>query len=151
MRGKRRTVVLKHLIGIAVIRGDERPAAHLFNSGQCAAQAGINRFNRLAGCLEHTCVADHVAVGIIKNNYVVFSAFNASDHFVSNSEGAHFRLHIIRRDLRRRDQCAVLAGIRFLDAAVEKEGYVRIFLRLGDAKLRHAFVGDIFAECIRQA
>src|SRR6185369_644482 len=81
------------------------------------------------------CVADHIAVRVIADDRVVLATPDRLDELVGHLARAHLRFEIVGRDLRRRHEYAVLAGIRLLDAAVEEVGDVRIFLRLGNAQL----------------
>ena len=50
---------------------------------------------------------------------------------------AHLGLEVVGRDLRRRDEDALLALERLLAAAVEEERHVRVLLGLGDPELAH--------------
>ena len=94
---------------------------------------------------------DHVAVGIVEDDHVVFPAFDPLDHLVGDDVGAHLRLHVIGRNLGRGDQRAVLARVGLLDAAVEKEGDVRVLLRFRNPQLGEALVGDVLAEGVVEA
>ena len=71
------------------------------------------------------------------------------DQLVGDLGRAHLGLEVVGRDLRRRHQDAVLAGIDRLDAAVEEIGDVRVLLGLGDAQLRQAEAREVFAEAVR--
>jgi hypothetical protein len=75
------------------------------------------------------------------------------DDFVAHAIGAHLRLLIIGierlaigKQFRRRDDLPILAGERLVAIVVEEERHVRIFFRLGAAKLAQIFVRQEFAE-----
>ena len=95
-------------------------------------------------------MAHHVAVGEVEDNHVVIAALNALDGLLRDLGGAHLRLEIVGGHLGGGDQAAVLAGEHLLVAAVEEEGHVGVLLRLGNAQLGIALLGDILAENVGQ-
>ena len=96
-------------------------------------------------------MADHVAVGKVQNDDVVLAGLDALDALARDLVGAHLGLEVVGRDLRGRDEYAVLAGIRVLDAAVEEERDMRVLLGLGDAQLGHAHLAQILAKAVFHA
>ena len=68
------------------------------------------------------------------------------DERVGHADGAHRRGEVVGRDLRARDEPAVLARMDRLDAAVEEVRDVRVLLGLRDVALPPARVGDRVGE-----
>ena len=150
MRGERRAVRILHLVRVAVVGGQEHIAAHVANGLPNRLHACVNRLNRLHGRVKHTRVADHVAVGEIEDHHVVFAAADALGAFVGHFVGAHLRLEVVGRNLRAGDDLAILALIRRFHTAVEKERHVGVFLRLRNAQLSLAVLGEVFAQHVGQ-
>ena len=151
MRGERGAIFLVHLVRIAVVRCNQRHAVLLGDRVQYASNAGIHCFHSGLCSVKYTRMADHVAVCIVQDNHIVFAGFNALDQPVGDLVSAHLRLQIVGGHLRGVDQHAVLVGILLFDAAVEEERHMRVFLRLCNAQLGQALVGDVFAKGVLQA
>ena len=96
-------------------------------------------------------MAHHVAVGKVQDHHVVFAALDALDGLGGDLRLAHLGLEVVGGHLGGGDQAPVLPGEHGLHAAVEEEGHMGVLLRLGDAKLGHVLLGDIFAENVVQA
>ena len=88
-------------------------------------------------------MADHVGIGEVENDEIVVP--HARQQFIGHFEGAHLRFQVVGGDLWRGNQFAVFAGKRFLDSAVKKVSYMRVFLRLSHAQLRFAGRAHHFA------
>ena len=73
MGGEGRTVGLLHLVGVAVVGGQNQNAVHLFDGPGGAAYAGIHRFHGFDGRVHKPGVANHIAVGVVEDNHVVFA------------------------------------------------------------------------------
>ena len=129
-----------------MVRRDADLAADFLDGSDEAANAGVNRLNSLDDCREDTRMTDHVAVRVVEDDEVVLLGTDGLADLVRDLDGAHLRLEVIRSDLRARDEDAVLALVRLLDAAVEEERDVRVLLRFSDAELREAVVLDDLAE-----
>ena len=71
------------------------------------------------------------------------------DQGVGDPGRAHLRLEVVRRDLRARDQAAILAGQRRLASAVEEVRDVGVLLGLGDVELPPAGVRRGMGERVR--
>ena len=112
--------------------------------------AGIHGFDGLNGCFHHAGVPDHVTVGKIEHDDIVFTAVYALHNPVGDLTRAHLRLEVIGCYLRRGDKHPVLPLIALLNAAVEKESDVCIFLGLGYSQLLQTLFTDIFTKGIRK-
>ena len=151
MRGEGGTVRLVHLVGVAVVGGQQHRAAHRERLLDDLARTLVHRFHRLDRRVEYAGVADHVAVGKVEDDHVIFAAVQPGEQLVGDQVGAHLRLQVVGRNLRGVDQRAVLARGYRLHAAVEEEGDVRVLLGLGDAQLLQALLGDVFAKGVVEA
>ena len=99
--------------------------------------------DRLDGGGHNAGVADHVAVGEVRDDKVVLLGSDGFDALVGDLFGAHLRDEVIGRELfRRRYKAAILALALLLNAAVEEEGDVSILLSLGEAELLQAVRAD---------
>lgn len=96
-------------------------------------------------------MADHVAVCKVQNDHIVLAGLDGLNHLIRDFVSAHFRLEVIRCNLRGLDKDAVLTRILLLDAAVEEECDMRILLGFGNAKLLEALIGDVLAEGVFKA
>ena len=92
MSGEGRTVRLFHLVGVAVVGGQNQNAVHLFDGLGGAAHAGVHRFHRFDGRIHESGMAHHIAVGVVEDDHVVFARADALAHRVAHLIGAHFRL-----------------------------------------------------------
>ena len=89
----------------------------------------------------------------VQDHHVVLAGIDGLQNGVGDFIGAHLGLEIERGNFfrgRRGDEDAILALEDALFAAVEEERDVRVLLRLGDAQLRLAAFGKIFAHRHRQ-
>ena len=91
-------------------------------------------------------MTDHVAVRIVQDDGVVFVTVDGCKQLVGDFIGAHLGLEVIGGDGGGFDKDPVLAGVLLLNAAVEEEGYMSVFLGLGNPELLETLVGDILAE-----
>ena len=98
-----------HLLGVAVVGGDQSDAAGLRHRRDDAADAGVDGLDGLDRGVEDARVPDHVAVGEVEDDHVVLARRDALLELVGDLEGAHLRLQVVGRDLGRRDEAAVLA------------------------------------------
>ena len=138
-------------LAIAVVGGDQERAAGLRNRIGDFAEAGVGRLHRLDGGGKAPGVADHVGIGEVQNDHVVFAGADRLDRLGGEFGRRHLGLQVVGRDLGRRHHDAVLALVGLLAAAVEEVGDVRIFFRFGHAQLRAAGVGHHLAEDVREA
>ena len=93
-------------------------------------------------------MAHHVAVGEIQDDDIIVPGFDALHAFLTDLRGAHLRLEVIGGHLGRGDQHPVPTGEDGLTSAVEEEGDVGVFLRLGDAELGHAHFAEVLAQAV---
>src|SRR5690606_29884224 len=110
------TVVVQHLLGVAVVGGDQTLTAHFQQRVGNAADAFVDALSGFDGSFVHTGVADHVAVGVVAHDQVEFAVFNRGHQFVSHFRRAHFRLQIVGGDVGGFHQNAGFARVFFLAA-----------------------------------
>ena len=142
---------IAHQFAIAVVGGDQQRAARPLDRIHDLAEAGVDRLHRLDRGRQAAGVADHVGIGEVQNDHVVFAGVDRLHRLGGQLRRRHLRLQVVGRDLGRRHHDAVFARVRFLAAAVEEISDVRIFLGLGHAQLRAAGVGHDLAEDVRKA
>lgn len=99
------------------------------------AHAAVHRLYCLDCRIEYTGVSDHVAVGKVEDDNVVFSAVQTGKQLVGHLIGAHLRLQIVGGNLRGVDECAVLPFRNGFYTTVKEEGDVRILFGFGNAQL----------------
>ena len=129
---------IEHLLGIAMVGGDEHHAARRLDRLHQASQAGVDGFDGLGRRGEIAGVADHVGIGEVDHDQVEFARADRLDELVGHFRSAHLGLEVVGLDLGGGDQDALLAVEHALLAAVEEEGDVRVLLGLGDAQLLEA-------------
>ena len=95
-------------------------------------------------------MADHVGVGEVADHDVVLRRVDVGDERVGDALRAHLGHQIVGRHLLRRDQDAVLAGIRLLASAVEEVRDVRVLLGFGEPQVGAAAGGEDVGEVARQ-
>ena len=134
--------LVDHHLGVAVVGGDQRDAALGQRRGDDPGGAGVGRLAGGDGRFQHAGVADHVGVGEVDDHEVEAPRLDRADHRVGDAGGAHLRLQVVGRHLRRGDQGALLAGEGLLAPAVEEEGDVRVLLGLGGVELGAAVLRD---------
>ncbi len=106
---------IAHHLAVAVVGDDEERATGFADRVSDAAKPGIDRLDRLDRGRQTAGVPDHVGIGVVQDDQVVFAGTDRLDRFVRELGRRHFRLQVIGRDLWRGDHNAVLAGIlRFL-------------------------------------
>ena len=80
-------------------------------------------------------MTDHVAVGKVKDNRIIFFALDRINNLVRHLVCAHFGLHIVGRYFRGSNKDSVLALVLLFNAAVEEERHMSVLLGLCDSKL----------------
>ena len=148
MSGERLAVLLKHLVGIAVVRGDDCRAALLQNCVNNLTYAVVNRLNRLYCRVKYACVTYHVAVCKVEDDHIVLAALNCGNDLLCNLVRAHLGLQVVGCNRRRFNEDPVLAFVYLFNAAVEEEGYMSVLLGFCDSELFHAEARDILAHCV---
>ena len=148
VRGVRRAVVVEHVVGVAVVGGDEQHAA-----GRARRPSTTSPRQRSTVSIAST------AAGITPV-WPTMSAFAklmipkrgaSSAHAVDERRGglgrAHLRLVVVGRHVARaRHELAPLAVLRGLLAAAEEVRHVRVLLGLGDVQLATAGARDHLRE-----
>ena len=131
-----------------MVRADKEDAADFLNGFHSGTDTFIDLLNRLDGCLEDAGVADHVRVGEVDDNDIIFAAADGRVQFLADFGRAHFRLEVIGRYRGRRNQDPVLILVGIFNTAVEEEGYMGIFLGLCQTQLLEAVGCQILTEGI---
>ena len=93
-------------------------------------------------------MSNHVAVGKVDYDEVVFVFLYRGHEFVFHLVCAHFGLEVIGSHLGRSHERAFLAGEGLFASAVEEERYVCVFLCLCGVQLFQPFRAEVFAECV---
>lgn len=96
--------------------------------------------------LIHTRMSHHVRRREIVHQEVVTPAADAFAQPLGHARGAHLGVFVVRGYLGRGDQVAFFAGELFLDAAVEEEGDVGVFLGLRHVVLLEALDREPLGE-----
>ena len=134
-----------------MVSSDEDLVAHLLRCLADFTDTLVDRLNGFDRCLHDAGMTNHVAVGEIADDDVVFAGTHLFAEGIADLFGAHLRHQVIGRELpRRRDQHAVLAGILLFHTAVEEERDMRVLLSLGDAQLLEPRVRDDLAHRVFQ-
>ena len=98
----------------------------------------------------------HIRICEVYDDNIIFSGADRVCQFLTNGRCAHLRLKVIGCNLRGLHKDTVLTRIRFLNAAVEEEGNVGIFLCLsnsrlslpvGSKELTESILDRLFLEC----
>jgi len=137
-----------HLLGIAVIGGDDDLAADRAHRLDHATDASVQHLDGLRGGFHVAGMPHHVAVGVIADDGVILAAQDRGFELVGHFKRAHFRFQVVSRDFGRGHENAVFAGIGLFPAAAEKIGDVRVFFGLGDAQLPEPQIREVFAETV---
>src|SRR5215831_1776434 len=119
-----------HLLCVAMVSGNDYRAAFLPRCRYYTTQTLINRLNSFDRRLEVTGVANHISVRVIHDHNVKATASKLSNNLVGDSIRTHFRLQVIRRNLWRRDQNALLACEWRFNTSIEEKCYVSVLLCL---------------------
>ena len=135
-----------HLVAVAVVSADEQLSVDFLDRLNDSADYLVNSFNSFDCSSFDAGMSDHVAVCEVDYDRVILAASDSTAESIAYFERTHFRLKVICSDLRGRNKNSVFARERFLNAAVEEECYVCIFLCLSCAELLHSELGEIFAE-----
>ena len=143
VRGVGRAVGLEHVLGVAVVGGDDAGAAGLVDGGDDPGEAGVDGLDRAHGGRDRARVPDHVGVGEVDDP----EAESSADHAVDRTRRQPRRRSSRACDRRwRRPAASRRAGapprpLR-LAPAVEEVRDVRVLLGLGDVELPAARLAD---------
>ena len=133
---------VKHVVGVAVVGGDQRKAVLGENRRDNLGQSIVNGLDSLDGSIEHAGMANHVAVREVHDVEISSILVNSGDELLGNLGSAHLGLQIVGSNLGGSDEHALLALLGLLDAAVEEECHVGVLLGLGGVQLLQAIGGD---------
>ena len=135
MRGIWTAVRIDSIIGIAVIGSEQNHVIVCKSAGYNGFYTSVYASHRIADRIVNSGMADHVAVGKVKDDHILLFTSDSFAELARNLNRTHLRLKVIGSDLRRIDKDAVLKLERSLASTVEEEGDVRIFFGLGYAEL----------------
>ena len=131
-----------HLLGVSVIGGEKHTASGRERRVDDLTDGGVGRFHRLERGFEVSGVTDHIGIREVDDCEIVDTASYRTDESGGHTGCTHFRLAVVRGNLGRRHELAVLTLERWLAPAVEEIGDVRVLLRLGGVELPEASVGE---------
>ena len=149
-------LVVDQLLCVSVVSTDEHHAINLFDCLNCFSNALVDSLDGLDRCVLNACVAYHVRICEVYDDNIIFSGADRVCQLLTNGRCAHLRLKVIGCDLRGLHKDTVLTRIRLLNAAVEEEGNVGIFLCLSNSRLRlpvgskeltESILDRLFLEC----
>jgi len=158
-----------HLLGVAVVSGDEQDVPSLFAGfvdradGLVGGRDSLNRRIQDASManLVSTFVSavfqtgwglpHHIGGSKVAHNKLVLLGFDDLGDLVSDFLCAHLRLQVIGGDLRRGDQMSFFLLELLFHTAVEEEGNVSILLSFSDMCLLKTLLGEPFCEDIRHS
>ena len=89
-----------HSFGITVVCSNEAFTANLLEGFNNTTDTGVNCFTSLDSCFIYAGMANHVAVRVITDDYVILATFNCGTELVGKFGRAHFRLQVIGSNLR---------------------------------------------------
>ncbi len=134
-----------HLLRVAVVRGDEQRVACLLARSIDRADCRVCMRDRLDCRVKDARVADlvsferdekggrrgahHVGRGKVAHDKLVLGGADDVGDFVRYAAHAHLGQQVVRRYFGRVDQVPLLVLELLLDAAVEEERHVGVFLR----------------------
>src|SRR5260370_4333099 len=137
---------IDHGFRVAVVGGDDPRATARPQRLIEAREAGVDGFYGFDGGFEFAGMANHVGIGVIHDDGVDLALFDGFHYGIRDSLGGHFRFEIVRGDLRRGNEDALLAGERLFHAAVAEIGDVRVFFGFGAAQIFVVQVGEDLRE-----
>ena len=130
-----------------MVGGDEDVGVEGHQAGEELTDAFVDDLDGAGGGLKVAGVADHVAVGVVDDDEAVGIVLQALEQLVGDVVGLHLR---VRGEGGRVEAAGhlhlILAGIGLGALAVEKAGDVAELLRLGQAELADAGLGDDLAQ-----
>ena len=131
-----RAVGLEHLLGVAVVGGDDAGPARLVHGGDDLGEVAVDLLDGGDRRRDHAGVADHVGVGEVDDPEAVAPLGPVVGELGGRRGGAHLGLLVVGGDVPGRvDQVALLPAPLLLAAAVEEVGDVGVLLGLGDVQL----------------
>ena len=138
--------LVQHLLGVAVVGGDEEGVAALLALLVNLANSLVGLGAGNDGSVVDTGVADHVRGSEVVHEELKLALLDALTELVGNSHGAHLGLLVVGRDARGRDHVSVLVVELDLDTSVEEESDVGVLLGLGDVALVDLLLGKPLGE-----
>ena len=123
------------MVGIAVVSCDQNNVIMFDSLSHNLLHAAVNASYSLHDSVIYAGVADHVAVCVVEDDEILLVAVDSLDKLLGYDRGAHLRLKVICRNLRRRNQDSVLILERSLTTAIEEESHMGIFLSFGNTQL----------------
>ena len=134
------------MVRIAVVGNDDDVGSRSLSGINHLLHAVVNCPHGLFNCDPDARMPNHVAVGVVDYDEVIFLCADGVYQLVLDLVCAHLWLEVVGGYLWRWHEDAVLALIRCLATAVEEECHVGILLCLSYMKLVLAVVCKILAE-----
>jgi len=142
-------VRIAHEFTITVISGDKQNTPNILCRLGKLANTRIDDFNGFNCGRQKARMADHVGVGIVQYDQVIFTRSDRIQGFMRKLRSRHLRLKVVGCNLGRRDHDTVLARIGIFPATIKEVGDVRIFLRLSHTQLREACRSHHFPQNVQ--
>ena len=116
-----------------------------------AAEALINRLDGNFCSIQDTGMADHITIGVIRHNEIICPRRNSRDKFIGHLRRRHLWLQVVGRYFRGWHKDSIFALEFSFTPSIQEECDVGILLRLCNAKLCQASVGNYLAQNILQS
>ena len=129
MRGIRSPVLIQGMVCITMIGNNNSFITVSFSRFDSIFHTSVNSYHSLFYRFINPCMTDHITIGIIYNDKVIFIFINSSNQFLFHFIYTHFGLKVISRYFRRRNQNTVFTFIWSFTATIKEECYVCIFFR----------------------
>lgn len=150
------TVGELHLLGVAVVRGDEEDVALLLAAIEDLANGLVGGRAADNGSLVHAGVANHVRGGKVVHDEGELLLGETLDNLVGNAIGGHLGGEVVGGDrLVGGDKIlGLVSGLKredLLNTAVEEEGDVSVLLSLGNVDLLHVLLAQPLGQDVAHA
>ncbi len=142
--------VVDHLVRVPMVGRHEHRSRPVADHLDEAAEATIDRLDRLDRRLDHPRVPYHVGVGVVQDEEPVGRIAEPAHRFVGQLPRAHLGLQVVGRDLGRRHQRALLTWKWDLLAAVEEIRDVRVLLGLRHPQLANSLPAHHLPDGVAQ-
>lgn len=114
---------------ISVVRTDEHLAVNLFNASTALPTHSSTASTAWIAAL-NTGMANHIRICKVDDDNIIFLGTNSIRQLVAYFVSTHLRLQVISSNLRGFYKDSILTFIWLLNAAIEEEGYMCLFLGL---------------------
>src|SRR5690554_6821772 len=141
---------VRHLLAVAVVGGDQGFAAYFVQRFHNSLYALVQTLGGLDGGVHLAGMANHVAVGVVAHDQVVFAALDGFYQLVGYFRRTHFRLQVVGGHFEKGHQNTVFAFKRVFFFFFFFFFYVGVLLGFGNAQLGLALAGHVFAKAVGQ-